>query len=170
MQRYKRASMTQAIAVTNGRDSITPVPRLRLPDARWHQSGGMLGIKEFRSDLYRYLPDDPKVWVGNIDVWNGSNFQQNRGWKVEYPNGSKFMDVLSTDSGKVFEVRQRLKADGKWQSSVVFEDKQARPRGYAGLTVSCNSCHREAGSGGYAVGLVPGGDGVLSVGFTALEK
>lgn len=169
MKRYKRAEMTQRIAVTNDRDTIEPVSRLQL-DAKWHQSGGMLGIDDFRSDLYRYLPEPPKVWVGDIAVLNSfGHYQNNRGWKAQFPDGSKFLDVLSKD-GDVFEIRERKKEEGRWQSAIVYENEKARPIGYTGLNVSCNSCHKEAGQGGYAVGLAPGGDGVLSVGFKSLER
>jgi len=56
MKRYKRASMTQEIAVTNDRDRISPVQRLALHarDQRWLVSGGLLGF-DFRSDLYRRM-------------------------------------------------------------------------------------------------------------------
>lgn len=169
MKPYKRGKYTQSIYTTSGftRHFIDPVPRFRLL-AKWRQSGGMEGVSDFRSDLYRYFPSEPEAWIGDIQVWNGSNYQTNRGWKVLFPDGSKFMDVLSS-RGTVFEVRQREKKEGKWTSLVAYEDVAARPKGYTGLTVSCNSCHSEAGSGSYGVGLIPGGDGVLSVGFRALE-
>jgi hypothetical protein len=182
MVRYKRAAFTQSIF---NRGIQEPVSRL-LVAPKWHQSGGMEGIKGFRSDLYRFLPALPRVWIGEIEVNNGGDIthynqfgrivsvergkstQIEFGWKVEYANGTRFLDVLST-GGKVFEVRSRTKGDGKWASLLLFEDKAARPLGYTGLTVSCASCHSQAGTGGYATGLVPGGDGVLSVGFSALE-
>lgn len=171
MKPYTRSKYTQEIAVTNGYDRISPVPRTRL-EAKWHQSGGMEGVKDFRSDLYRYLPEMPEVWVGNISVLNSLGyFQDNRGWKINYVDGSKFMDVLSnTTTGDVFEIRTREKKAGKWQSGILYTNEKARPEGYKGLTVSCNSCHSQAGTGGYAVGLIPGGDTVISVGFRALER
>lgn len=170
---YKRAMYTQALdrvgSFSYDNSRIQRVHRNEL-EAKWHQSGGMLGVEGFRSDLYRNdTATEANSWVGMIPVVNSfGHTQYEQGYKVEYPNGSKFMDVLS-NGGKVFEARQRLKVDGKWQSSIVFEDKAARPFGYTGLTVSCNSCHKEAGTGKYGLGLVPGGDGVLSVGFKPLE-
>ena len=171
MKRYKRAAMTQEIAVTNDRDRITPVHRLEVENKKWLVSGGMLGIEGWRSDLYKN-DAKPNEWIGDIQVLNSLGYMQpNRGWKREYPDGAKFLDVLSS-KGKVFEVRQREKTEGKWHSSVIFDDEKARPLGYTGLTSSCISCHNAkdgAGTGGYAAGLVPGGDTILSDPFAKLE-
>jgi len=175
MKRYKRASMTQEIAVTDGRDRITPRSRISLHarDARWLVSGGLLGF-DFRSDLYRNnTAATAREYVDNIDVWNGRNYQQNRGWRREFPDGSKFLDVLSNTAGKVFEIRQREKAEGRWNSEVIYENESARPEGYSGLTKSCVSCHNAkdgAGTGPYAGPLVLGSDTVFSVPFAALER
>lgn len=168
MKRYRRASYTQEIAVTDGRDRISPVHRLQVKE-KWHASGGFADMGGFRSDLYRN-DARPRVWVGNIGVLNSLGYMQdNRGWKREYPDGARFLDVLSKD-GTVFEVRSAEKKDGKWNRLVVYRDKEARPKGYDRLAVSCASCHDEAGSGGYATGLVPGGDGIISDPFPALEN
>ncbi len=166
--RYRRAQYTQEIAVTNNVDRITPVHRSKL-ESKWHQSGGMEGISGYHSDVYKFVPAGMRVGIANIQVWNGSNFQPNRGWTRSYPDGTVFFDVLSKD-GEVFEARERRKENGNWKSRVVFKDEAHRPTGYKGLTVSCASCHDEAGSGNYGVGLVPGGDTVLSDGFDALER
>lgn len=167
--RYTRAEWSQSIYVLSGYgDRIDPVHRSRLK-AKWHQSGGMEGISGYRSDVYKMVPVPPKVYVGNIKVWNGVSFQSNRGWKREYPSGTMFIDALSKD-GEPFEIRQRVKEDGKWRSSVIYVNEAARPKGYAGLKQSCSSCHDSAGSGGYATGLVPGGDETLSDPFAALER
>ncbi len=169
MQRYTPARYTQEIAVTDGRDRISRVPRRNL-ELKWQVPGGMEGVHGWRSDLYRYVPAAPQVWVGNIAVWNGSNFQQNRGWRRAYRDGTFFADVLSNDKGEVFEVRYREKEGGRWFNHVAFRNKAARPRGYVAIrTNQCASCHDQAGTGGYGTGLVPGGDGVLSDPFTALE-
>lgn len=171
---HDRGKYTQSIYTTGGfrNHHIDPVSRTAT-DAKWHQSGGMQGVGGFRSDLYRYYPSEPKTWIADIPVWNGSNYQSNRGWKVEFAPGTKFLDVLSDEaSGKVFEVRQREKLEsGEWESTVLYEDKAARPKGYSGKPAqSCASCHQQAGTGSYGAGLVPGGDGVLSFGFRALER
>lgn len=170
LQRYKRAQYTQEIAVTNDRDRITPVHRLAL-DPKWHQSGGMEGVTAYRSDLYRLFPFEPRAYVGNIGVLNSfGHIQQNRGWRREFPDGTRFDDVLSnTETGKVFEHRMATKSAGVWTRKVIFRDEAHRPAGYVGLTQTCSSCHDAAGSGGYAVGLVPGSDTVLSFPFSALE-
>ena len=176
MKRYKRASVTQEIAVTNGSDRITPVHRLDLHarDDRWLVSGGLLGIDGFRSDLYRNdIAANSREYVGNISVLNSLGYyQNNRGWRREFADGSKFMDVLSA-AGKVFEIRQREKSGGKWSSEVVYEDETARPMGYTGLNRSCVSCHNAkdgAGTGPYAGPLVNGSDTVLSYPFRGLER
>lgn len=160
--RYTPTAWTQSIAVVSGRDSITPVPISRL-DGKWQASGGLLGIKGWVSEKYKYVPEGGWSWVGDIQVLNGLNsYQNNRGIKRSYPDGTIFHDVLRNDAGVVFEHRVRSKNGGMWKSEVVHRDAAARPAGYTGLKVSCASCHVQAASGGYATGLVPGGDTVLS--------
>lgn len=169
--KYTPARFTQSIAVTNNRDTIDPVAIARLPDTRWHQSGGMLGVKGYRSDKYKYVPADWKVGeaVVNLPVWNGSNYQNNRGLARSYPVGTEFHDVLVNEkTGKVFSHRKRVKvslAGGpseRWNSVKVHEDPAQYPAGFTGLKVTCQSCHNEAGQGNYAVGMNPGGDTVFS--------
>lgn len=160
-QKYAIAQYTQEIAITNGRDRITAIPRRHLK-AEWQHSGGMVGVTGVVSDKYRTLPVPPKVWVGNIGVVNSfGHVQYNRGIVRSYADGTRFDDVLSY-KGKVFEHRVRIKVGGMWRSSVLYTDEDARPPTYRGLKQSCSSCHDQAGSGGYGEGLVPGGDGVLS--------
>ena len=159
---YQSDGHTQEIAVTNGYDRITPVPIANL-EAKWHGSGGLVGIKGWQSRKYRLIPGPVKTWVGEIQVLNSLGYYQaNRGLKREYPDGTEFHDVLRNELGEVFEHRVRKKHDGQWESAVEYTNEAARPKGYTGLKVSCNSCHSEAGSGKYAAGLVPGGDTVLS--------
>lgn len=169
------------ILVANGRDNtrIDPFPIKNMEDKRWHQPGGMLGVKGWRVEKFRYLPPNAKAktWIGMIEVENSIKTgrqkpdgtpehykQHNQGLQREYPVGTRFDEVLrNADSGKVFEHRVRFKKeDGKWSSTVDYKDEDARPVGYNGLKVSCSSCHLEAGTGKYADGLVPGGDTVLS--------
>jgi hypothetical protein len=159
-ERYETAKWTQRVAVTNGRDTISPVPRSGL-EAHWQTSGGMVGIAGVVSEKFKVLPPGGKTWIGNIQVWNGGGYQSNRGIVRSYPDGTRFEDRLSY-RGVVFEVRVRVKRGGVWKSSVTYSSAAARPPGYRGLGQSCASCHDQAGTGGYAAGLVPGGDGVLS--------
>lgn len=160
--RFASTKWTQEIAVTNSRDRITQVPIAGL-EAKWHVSGGMVGVKGWTSDKYKYLPTAAAYWVGNINVLNSLGYhQQNRGIRRAYPDGTEFHDVLRNDAGIVFEHRVRKKDNGLWASQVIYRDLEARPIGYYGLTQSCASCHSEAGTGKYAAGLVPGGDTVLS--------
>lgn len=161
---YRSDGWTQEIAVTNGFDRITPVPISHL-EAKWHGSGGLVGLRGWKSKKYRVIPEGKKVatWIDNIQVLNSSGYYQpNRGIKRAYPDGTEFHDILTNDTGEIFEHRVRKKENGQWESSVEYSDEKARPPGYRGLKVSCNSCHNEAGTGGYATGLVPGGDTVLS--------
>ena len=86
------------------------------------------------------------------------------------PDGTVFVDVLSNADGRVFEQRVREKDGGEWKSYVHYRDRSAYPKGYAGLKgQTCIECHQQAGTGGYGVGLVPGGDGVISDKIPALE-
>lgn len=159
--KYKEETKTQSIYVLDNRDVIEIVPINRL-EKKWHQSGGMEGIEGVVSDKYRTLPKPPKQYVTNIPVKNSfDSYQNNRGIVREYADGSRFDDVLSY-KGVVFEHRVREKRNDKWSSRVIYSDEAARPKGYNGLSVTCASCHEQAGTGGYAVGLVPGGDTVLS--------
>lgn len=162
-ERYEPTTVTQSIYTTNGFSvhHVDQVPISGL-EAKWHQSGGMLGVKGVVSVKYKLLPKAPRSWVDDIAILNGSgDYQNNRGIKREYADGTRFDDVLSHE-GKVFEHRVREKRSGKWKSSVIWTDEAARPAGYTGLTVDCASCHKQAGTGSYGSGLVPGGDTVLS--------
>jgi hypothetical protein len=172
MASYSPAKYTQRIAVTDERDSITPVPRAAT-EAKWRVPGGLLGLRGWRSDLYKHVPSPPQVWVGNVSVWNGASFQDNRGWKRSYASGTFFCDVLSAN-GKVFEVRYRTKIDGKWESDVAFRDPSAAPAGYVRIKSNqCATCHNDAngpGTGSYGTGLVAGGDTIFSDPFERLER
>lgn len=161
---YKATVWTQNISVLDGYDRIAWA-RITDLEAKWHGSGGLVKLKGWRSDKYRYIPvPGVKHWVGDIQVLNSLGYYQaNRGILRSYPDGTRFDDVLTnTQTGKVFEHRTRTKVNGRWRSTVPYADGSQRPQGYEGLRQSCASCHNQAGSGGYAVGLVPGGDGVLS--------
>lgn len=175
---YDSAKYTQSIFVLNDADTIRPIPIADLPDRRWHQPGGMQGVKGWRSERFRYLPAGTtvKAWVGNIEVDNSiktgrlkpdgtpETFKQhNRGLLRSYPDGTRFDEVLrNATTGAVFEHRVREKKDGKWVSTVYHKDESEYPAGYTGLTVSCSSCHSETATGKYDAGLVPGGDTVFS--------
>lgn len=160
-RKFTPETRTQSIYRLNSRDTIdlNPIKALK---PKWHQSGGMQGVAGFSSHKYVTLPEAPKSWVGTIQVWNGHNYQPNKGLRVAYPEGTRFDDILTNAEGTTFEHRVREKVNGTWRSRVVYSDKEARPAGYTGLKQTCASCHDEAGSGGYAVGLTPGGDTVLS--------
>lgn len=178
MEYFEATKKTQAIYILfeNNIDYhiAKPVTTSSL-DPKWRMSGGMLGIKGWRSDKFKLIPkdkgEDVEHWVGNIQVSNRfGGIEKHLGIKRKYPIGTRFDDILSSKdkSGNwvVFEHRSRSKqlieGKEKWVSDVIYEDKEARPIGYNGLSVSCGSCHTQAGTGLYGEGLVPGGDGVIS--------
>lgn len=179
--RFESAKWTQSISVLNSggydHDIIKPASVKAMEDTRWHQPGGMHGLKGWKSERYKYLPPGKSVrhWIGNIEVENSipnglrkpdgtpDHYRQNnRGILRAYPDGTRFDELLMNTDGRIFEHRVREKVDGKWLSTVYFKDEEARPTGYNGLKVTCSSCHAEAGTGKYNDGLVPGGDTVLS--------
>ncbi len=148
---------------------IRPFPIKQMSDTRWNQPGGMEGVKGWKAEKFKYLPEGTSVrnYRDGIAVKTDSGSQVEIGIKREYPIGTRFDEVLTNaETGKVFEhrVREKIAPDGfpKWISRVEFSDEAARPVGYSGLKVSCSSCHSASGTGAYADGLVPGGDSVLS--------
>lgn len=165
MVKYKSEKYTQSIFRIDNQDAIRKVLIINLEDKKWLQSGGMRGIKGWRSDKYKLIPEKPSYWLDDIKVKNGigpNTHQNNLGLKRKYAEGTRFDDVLSNDKNVVFEHRSRRKIYGNWRSSILYYNIEARPAGYKGLSITCISCHREAGTGKYAVGLVPGGDTILS--------
>lgn len=159
---YQPARHTQSIYRLDSRPRIDRVSTDAL-EAKYRVSGGMVGVRGWRSAKFRLLPRAPRYRIALISVKNSYGYmQEEQGIVREYADGTRFDDVLSSDAGVVFEHRVREKQGGRWTSSIAYKDESARPKGYAGLSVSCASCHGDAGSGGYAVGLVPGGDTVIS--------
>lgn len=164
-KQYAPETHTQAIATTGGFriHLLRKVPILALRDRRWHQAGGLDGVRGWRATKYRFVPGKVQTRVDWINVKNShGDIQQNRGLVREYPAGTRFDEVLENDAGQVFEHRTRVKDEDGWHSEISYENASARPVGYSGLKVSCASCHGQAGTGGYNEGLVPGGDTVLS--------
>lgn len=167
---YKRATMTQEIATTNNRPRITPRSRLDVENSEWHQSGGMLGVKGWRSIVYKEKGAEP--FQARIPVLNSFGYYQNElGWVRRYPDGTKFFDrLINEKTGKTFELRQAVKEDGAWKRTVVYRDKSQYPDGYTGLNKSCASCHNNGpGTGNYAGPLATGSDGIFSDPVPALE-
>lgn len=174
MEWFKGDKTTQAISINVDQfgtrwNHIEKVSIASL-EPKWHVSGGMLGITGWESNKFRYIPEDKEVktWIQHTQVENSSgDTQPNKAIKRKYPVGTRFDDILSNKETKeVFEHRVRRKElfDGKerWVSEVIYENEKARPEGYNGLSVSCSSCHRQAGTGVYGVGLIPGGDTIIS--------
>ncbi len=174
---FVRAKFTQSIATTNGRPSIDAVPRTRtLP--KWQVSGGMEHIPKtlWKSEVYKFIPEYHERWTARRPVKNSFGFiQYELGWHHRYTDGTVFVDRLTNaQTGKDFELRVAEKQDGAWRRYVAFRDESQRPAGYAGLKgMTCATCHNTKdgpGTGGYAVGLVPGDDTVVSDPFPALER
>ena len=160
---YRSAVYTQAIYRLDERPRVDPTG-IRHVDAKWHQSGGLAGIVGATSRKFRTLPEGKTVSsvLGGISVKNSFGyFQTELGIVRTYPDGTRFDDIL-IGRGGVFEHRVREKVAGSWKSRIVYTNNAYRPAGYVPLRQSCDSCHGEAGGGGFGVGLVPGSDGVLS--------
>lgn len=172
IKRYEPAKNTQSIFRYTGSDApqIRKVARTDL-ERKWQIPGGMDTVTGWHSDLYIVPVPGTKQYGAYIPVLNSHGYFQNEyGYSRQYADGTRFFDVLSNkETGKVFELRERRKVDGMWANHVIYRDVDQRPIGYTGLKVGCNSCHKQAGTGGYGVGLVPGGDTVISDPFTDLE-
>lgn len=171
MVRYNPARYTQSIFTLNSRPAIRAVPRTALL-RKWQVPGGLENAQGWKSELYLLDGQYTYQWQERMPVVNqfGST-QYELGNRRSFYDGNLFADVLSKD-GKVFELRVAEKQNGEWRRYVAYKDESARPAGYAGLKVSCASCHggREGpGTGNYGAGLVPGGDSVISLPFKGLE-
>lgn len=154
---YKSAAYTQSLYRLNDRPTLELVKSV---DKKWRTSGG-LGDAIFTSRKYRSGPR-PTYKLALVPVKNSLGFFQNeQGLTRTYSSGARFDDVLYNSDGVVFEHRVREKRE-KWESRVEYRDVAAYPKGYTGLQETCASCHNQAGTGGYGVGLVPGGDTVIS--------
>lgn len=174
MVRYRPARFTQSIGITTDLNTgirvheILRVDRSGL-ESHWRVPGGMDSVSGWRSDLWKYEPSPARIDVGTIFVRNSLGYMQlNRGYRRAYADGTWFVDVLSND-GVIFEVRIAEKDNGRWSRYVAYKNRPARSEAYSGLSVKCAACHDQAGSGGYAVGLVPGGDTIISDPFVGLE-
>ncbi len=167
---YAPARVTQSVYVTThlGLSGETlfhgdVIERVPVSDPKWRGAGGLLGVAGWTSRKYRLVPGDVKQWVGPIEVENSFKEKQtNRAMLREYPSGAVFDELLLNADGKLFEHRRAEKKAGRWRFFVAHKDEAARPEGYAGLKVSCASCHSEVGQGKYAEGLVQGGDRIFS--------
>lgn len=169
-KRYHHAEYTQAIYILNDQRVIEPIHRTRL-ERKWQFPGGLDSVDGWASDLYAFVPNEAKAYQAFMPVKNSFGHYQNEiGWKRDYPSGSWFADVLSKD-GDVFEIRVREKQDGQWASYVAFRDARKYPDGYISVSSrKCAECHNQAGTGEYGVGLVSGSDTVLSDPFAGLES
>lgn len=164
MRRYRPAKVTQS---TFNKGTIEAVSRTST-EPHWQVPGGMLGVKGWRSDLYKtHNAVTTREWVNvehSQDTRNPGSFlwrdlfgvlhntsgQDELANTRKYPAGAAFMDVLSNAKGEVFEIRVReknptgptSKHDGTlWESYIMYQNKKARPTGYNGLQQKCIECH-----------------------------
>src|SRR6185437_2276010 len=102
-------------------------------------SGGMLG-HSFKSVKRIEVPQGKKivVWKQSVDV---RAFAPTPLIRWSFPEGTRALDILLNNDGQVFEVRQQVKGDSDWETSIPFRDKTKFPVGYNGLERSCASCH-----------------------------
>lgn len=160
---YNSATYTQSVFRLNDRPTLR-LERIRNvgENQKWVRSGGLPLATVFFSRKYR-SGGKPTYKTTYIPVLNSFGHYQNElGLTRTYPDGARFDDVLYNEYGGVFEHRIREKLNGKWTSRIEYKEPTVRPKGYTGLTETCASCHNQAGTGGYGVGLVPGGDTVIS--------
>lgn len=186
MKPYQRATVTQSIFKLAPDRFSRAVPTIRRvlrteTLTKWQVNGGLEGIKDYRSDLYKILGQGfAWEWQEPITVANGHFMtvdygrglqltntpimQWENGFKQSFNDGTVFVDNLSY-KGITFETRVAEKQRGEWRRYVAFKDELARPPGYVGLKVQCASCHNNKdgpGTGDYGVALVSGADTVFS--------
>lgn len=173
MERYQPFELTQSIFkyVNNPNGIIRGVNR-SATEAKYQVPGGLLGVSGWRSELYRtkIRAVERPAFIG---VKNDSNNYQNEvAFLRSYPDGAEFDDVLiNISTNRVFEHRVAQKVDGKWERFVAYRDSTQAPPGYvAPRSKDCSSCHKDAASGGYGVGLAPGGDEIFSDPFASFPN
>ena len=88
-----------------------------------------------------------------------------------FPADTLFVDLLTNEDGKPFELRMREKTEENgvyaWDSMIAYKNASARPRGYTGTRAtgkSCADCHERAdrGEGQQYFITLRGGDGSRS--------
>ena len=154
---YNSTWYSQRLAVTNGvptnqlyqlnRDDVwgnAPTslnPNRQFP---YRVPGGLHDLSGWQSFVAVAFPIGKhiEVWDEMVPVAQGVP-QLKRRWG--FPSGTVFVDVL-TSQGKAFEIRQRKKKLGVWDSSVIYRDHVAAPRGYRGAGKACVDCHKSAGA------------------------
>lgn len=162
---YNAATMTQT---TNRRVTGMLFPSLRSAlELKWRVPGHMEGVRDWSSKLYK-SDHQPKVFLARQEPFDSVAAVT---WFREYPDGTKFMDVLRNGGGNVFEVRAAEKVAGKWDRGIIYRDIDARPESYEPPTrKQCAGCHQLAGVAVYGGAAVPGGDEVISDPYPILES
>ncbi len=169
MERYKPFQLTQSIfKYTGNPNGIIRGVHRSATEAKYQVPGGLIGVKGWRSELYRtnIMADETLAFIG---VKNSmGSYQNEAAFLRSYPDGAEFDDLLiNTKTNKVFEHRVAQKVDGKWERFIAYSDPDERPAGYVQPSrKECASCHKDAASGGYGVGLAPGSDEIFSDPFT----
>jgi hypothetical protein len=165
MERYKPAKLTQSIFKYTGNPNgiIRGVPRSET-EPKYQVPGGLVGVKGWRSELYRYVPDEPRQFHVMFPVRNSVGYiQHEAAFQRQYPDETEFDDVLVNESsGRVFEHRVSQKLNGRWERFVAFKDASERPTGYQPLkSGECQGCHNHSDRT-YGNGLPSGGDEIFS--------
>lgn len=171
MEQYRTARYSQVSFNRSGRGMNSLVERSSLA-AKWSVPGGLEGVRGWTNQLYRAKTNRVRNWFGHVDpndspaigVWGSEIIHQR-----QYDDGAKFADVLRTDRG-IFEVRVAEMQGGEWRRSIPYRNPSAEPAGYVRVSLQkCAACHDQAGDGGYGSARIPGGGGVISEPFPALE-
>lgn len=178
----KQFGHTDAVRQTQFVFSMGPPPlrpmigRTPVTDPKWMTPGGLVGIKGWKAEKFRYVPG-PVLYSTAVTVVGNRSGSRQSAIKLtrEYPDGTRFDEVLrNSKTGRVFEHRVRKKEDGKWSSTTIHDDPEQYPPGYTGLKQACVTCHttKEAEEGKYAEGLIPGGDTIISapMDFTTIDR
>ena len=170
---YDTARMTQKSGNRSGLGANYIVPRAAVGE-KWLVPGGLQGLTGWRNVLLRSPQNRVQHWFNHADpgeagwprgVWGSEIIHQRR-----YEDGALFADVLIGQDDEIFEVRTAEKKNGEWQRRVVYRNEDAAPAGYRAVSMrQCRECHEQAGTGGYGVALIPGGDTILSDPIPALE-
>lgn len=163
---YDTARMTQKSGNRTGAGANFIVQRAAVGE-KWLSPGGLEGVRGWRNVLLRSPENRARYWLGPArpQEWLSEIIHQRH-----YADGALFADVLIGKDDQIFEVRTAEKREGQWRRRVAYRNEEFFPVGYRPVALSkCAECHDQAGTGGYGVAMIPGGDGILSEPIPALE-
>lgn len=169
MKWYTKTRHSQYLSINNGLDS-NDLYRLDQDDTLfgrvnpnrvfpWAVSGGLHESSGWKSKAAVSIPEKAKVYVWTERVEAGARRPLPK-YRWEWPKGTVFADVLSTDAG-VFEVRTLTKTGDSWKARTEYKDPEKAPKGYTGPRKSCFDCHSEPITTNYGI-QVRREDGIFS--------